>query len=115
MRVTREITPWRGCWQGLGRTSRRSRSNPEVQREALQWTSSYHLAVSALRERTMTIRTTSYPRLLVAVAVCGLVPALVGTATHTTVLAQSEASRVTFSKDIAPMLQRSCQNCHRPQ
>ena len=24
------------------------------------------------------------------------------------------AARVTFTKDIAPILQRSCQNCHRP-
>ncbi|HEY7288737.1 MAG TPA: hypothetical protein VH583_02785, partial [Vicinamibacterales bacterium] len=26
----------------------------------------------------------------------------------------SPAGEVTFSKDIAPILQRSCQNCHRP-
>ena len=24
------------------------------------------------------------------------------------------ADSVTFSKDVAPILQRSCQNCHRP-
>ena len=24
------------------------------------------------------------------------------------------AGQVTFAKDIAPILQRSCQNCHRP-
>ena len=24
------------------------------------------------------------------------------------------SERVTFAKDIAPILQRSCQNCHRP-
>jgi hypothetical protein len=28
--------------------------------------------------------------------------------------AQTGTSKVTFSKDIAPILQRSCQNCHRP-
>src|SRR5436190_14434807 len=28
--------------------------------------------------------------------------------------AQSSVSAPTFSKDIAPILQRSCQNCHRP-
>src|SRR5262245_60328248 len=27
---------------------------------------------------------------------------------------QKDASPVTFTKDIAPILQRSCQNCHRP-
>ena len=26
----------------------------------------------------------------------------------------AQTSEVTFSKDIAPILQRSCQNCHRP-
>src|SRR5262245_28709363 len=28
--------------------------------------------------------------------------------------APAAAPRVTFTKDIAPILQRSCQNCHRP-
>ena len=28
--------------------------------------------------------------------------------------AQAPASDVTFARDIAPILQRSCQNCHRP-
>ena len=27
---------------------------------------------------------------------------------------QTGAAAVTFTKDIAPLLQRSCQNCHRP-
>ena len=27
---------------------------------------------------------------------------------------QPAAAEVTFAKDIAPILQRSCQNCHRP-
>ena len=27
---------------------------------------------------------------------------------------QGAAGQVTFAKDIAPILQRSCQNCHRP-
>ena len=30
------------------------------------------------------------------------------------VAAQQQSREVTFSKDIAPILQRSCQNCHRP-
>src|SRR5438876_2892866 len=29
-------------------------------------------------------------------------------------LASSAAAQVTFARDIAPILQRSCQNCHRP-
>ena len=28
--------------------------------------------------------------------------------------AQAPTSAVTFTKDVAPILQRSCQNCHRP-
>ena len=31
-----------------------------------------------------------------------------------TIAAQAPQGEVTFSKDIAPILQRSCQNCHRP-
>ena len=27
---------------------------------------------------------------------------------------ETPAKRVTFSKDIAPIVQRACQNCHRP-
>jgi hypothetical protein len=36
--------------------------------------------------------------------------------TRTTVLAQNPATAgpVTFTKDVAPILQRACQNCHRP-
>src|SRR5262245_17660504 len=29
-------------------------------------------------------------------------------------LAQGSGSKPTFSKDVAPILQRSCQHCHRP-
>src|SRR5688572_20260220 len=29
-------------------------------------------------------------------------------------VAQAQAPQVTFSKDVAPILQRSCQKCHRP-
>jgi hypothetical protein len=32
----------------------------------------------------------------------------------TTGFAQSTSGEVTFTKDIAPLLQRTCQNCHRP-
>src|ERR1700756_1405794 len=31
-----------------------------------------------------------------------------------TVLAQTPPGEVTFTKDIAPILQKSCQSCHRP-
>ena len=57
------------------------------------------------------------PRVTVAcvaltVAVAGLMTA------RTTVLAQNSspaaAGQVTFTKDVAPILQRSCQSCHRP-
>jgi mono/diheme cytochrome c family protein len=34
--------------------------------------------------------------------------------THLAGQAPAPAPRVTFTKDIAPILQRSCQNCHRP-
>ena len=32
----------------------------------------------------------------------------------TTSSARAQTDAVTFTKDIAPILQRSCQNCHRP-
>src|SRR5204862_3060619 len=40
--------------------------------------------------------------------------ALVGTFAGTAMAADAEPDTVTFTKDIAPILQRSCQNCHRP-
>ena len=46
---------------------------------------------------------------------------VVGLMVPVTMSAQSNGSgggapgEVTFSKDIAPILQRSCENCHRPQ
>jgi mono/diheme cytochrome c family protein len=44
-----------------------------------------------------------------------LVPAVVGPAAPVAVSAQqAAAAEVTFTQDIAPILQRSCQNCHRP-
>src|SRR5499427_7116787 len=44
------------------------------------------------------------------------VASAIGVAVPLTVTAQQSAvtREVTFSKDIAPILQRSCQNCHRP-
>ena len=42
-----------------------------------------------------------------------LVPAMFVTAT--VALAQTPAAQATFTKDIAPILQRSCQNCHRAE
>ena len=42
--------------------------------------------------------------------------AMVGLLSPAMALAQTGSSaEVTFSKDIAPILQRSCQNCHRPE
>jgi hypothetical protein len=29
-------------------------------------------------------------------------------------LGQATADRVTFNKDVLPILQKNCQNCHRP-
>src|SRR5215510_4133637 len=45
-----------------------------------------------------------------------LVPVLVGLFTPVAPRAQSGTSsgEITFAKDIAPILQRSCQKCHRP-
>ena len=50
---------------------------------------------------------------LVAAAGLGVVAAF---APHTAAQApaRSAAGQVTFTKDVAPILQRSCQNCHRP-
>src|SRR5499433_4523778 len=44
------------------------------------------------------------------------VASAIGVSVPLTVTAQQSAvtREVTFSKDIAPILQRSCQNCHRP-
>jgi hypothetical protein len=46
----------------------------------------------------------------------GIVVGLIGTFTPSTLRAAPAAvpAEVTFTKDIAPILQRSCQNCHRP-
>src|SRR5262249_40679447 len=55
----------------------------------------------------------SWKYLLASVVfVCG---AILGASSGTVVTAQSApaAGEVTFTKDIAPILQRSCQNCHR--
>ena len=49
-----------------------------------------------------------------AIGATGLVVAAVAAATSLAVSAQPAATEeVTFTKDIAPILQRSCQNCHR--
>jgi len=47
----------------------------------------------------------SVTRLLIAASILSAPLAL---------LAAPAAAEVTFSKDIAPILQRSCENCHRP-
>src|SRR5262245_51628087 len=45
-----------------------------------------------------------------AVAALALIPAAVSLKAETV----NVPDNVTFTKDIAPILQRSCQNCHRP-
>ena len=55
-----------------------------------------------------------------AVGVALFLSAAIGMSTRAVVSAQQPAaqaatvSEVTFAKDVAPILQRSCQNCHRP-
>jgi hypothetical protein len=64
----------------------------------------------SLTRRHMTKRKATYPTaFLVLLAAIGLVAVRLQAAAQ--VPAQPQ---VTFSKDIAPILQRSCQNCHRP-
>src|SRR5215510_10738615 len=53
------------------------------------------------------------------VAVAGLLAAFVGIGAAARLTAQQAAAAgaggdVTFTRDVAPILQRSCQNCHRP-
>src|SRR4051812_43668006 len=50
------------------------------------------------------------------VAVAGLLAAFAGISASSHLSAQQPPTtgEVTFAKDIAPILQRSCQNCHRP-
>src|SRR5262245_52989866 len=43
----------------------------------------------------------------IAAAICALIAL-------TTSSSWSQSDQVTFTKDIAPILQRSCQGCHRP-
>jgi hypothetical protein len=49
--------------------------------------------------------------LIVGVAVCATLSAGVAAAQTP---AKAASAAVTFTKDVAPILQRSCQNCHRP-
>src|SRR5690348_15370118 len=52
---------------------------------------------------------------IVATGLTALIACAVAAATTFTASAQQPAvGTVTFAKDIAPILQRSCQNCHRP-
>jgi hypothetical protein len=75
------------------------------------------LAVSLPEESHVTIETTWNPlrtpaRLIRFVSLAGL------GVIATSALAAGQAdpqTQATFTKDIAPILQRSCQNCHRPQ
>ena len=47
-------------------------------------------------------------------AIVGLVAPLAVGAQQAAPVAAATAPAVTFTRDIAPILQRSCQNCHRP-
>ena len=57
-------------------------------------------------------RSGSSPLVLLGAAV--VLAALAQAAAPAPAFAQGEAAGVTFSKDVAPILQRSCQVCHRP-
>jgi mono/diheme cytochrome c family protein len=60
--------------------------------------------------RTVTSNRWSFPlSLLAGVLAFGLVPVQ-----RALVAGQAARSEVTFTKDVAPILQRSCQSCHRP-
>jgi hypothetical protein len=48
------------------------------------------------------------------IGVAFLISVIVGVAAAGPVRAQQAAREVTFTKDIAPIIQRSCENCHRP-
>src|SRR5436190_22531770 len=51
------------------------------------------------------------------IAIAGVFVVAGAVTAHTTLLAQtssSAAGQVTFTRDVAPILQKSCQNCHRP-
>ena len=50
----------------------------------------------------------------VATGILALVAAAVGLTTSAPKAASAASDDVTFTRDIAPILQRSCQNCHRP-
>jgi hypothetical protein len=49
-----------------------------------------------------------------AVPLAALVAAVAALAAPSGAFAQAAAPQVTYTKDIAPILQRSCENCHRP-
>ena len=53
----------------------------------------------------------------VTVGLAGLLLAVVGLVAPSTLVAQTPITvgEVTFTKDIAPILQRSCENCHRAE
>src|SRR6185436_12542012 len=59
------------------------------------------------------------PRCRTIVSTLGVLAVAAAATTGTTARAQSSSAdrtdrQVTFTKDIAPILQRSCQTCHRP-
>jgi mono/diheme cytochrome c family protein len=61
-----------------------------------------------MRPRHRAMRSASFGIGTVAVAILAL-------ATPDALSAQAPSGEVTFSRDIAPILQRSCQSCHRPE
>ena len=63
------------------------------------------------------MRTQRNARQMASCVIVSIGVAAVGVVTSADVLAAGQAPgqrQVTFTKDIAPILQRSCQNCHRP-
>jgi hypothetical protein len=71
--------------------------------------------IRRFREKVVTMKTTGNPGRNAACRIL-LVALVVVSAMTVPALAQAPPQgQVTFTKDIAPILQRSCQNCHRPE
>ena len=62
----------------------------------------------------MSVVKSGWKYLLASAVVVGGAILSSGLATVVTAQSAPAAGEVTFTKDIAPILQRSCQNCHRP-
>ena len=56
----------------------------------------------------------SWRRTVVILTILGVLPALISGWQVVSAQSAPTSAQVTFTKDIAPILQRSCQQCHRP-